>query len=92
MYTTMLAASYWFHPATSTATGVHRMRLAVFFTALGAIVGWPFAAALGVPIIIEQLFFAGGEIVAPADRGIWSTRRATNLAFAIAGSSWICVS
>jgi alpha-1,2-mannosyltransferase len=92
MHTTMMAASYWFHPATSTQAGVRRMRLAVFFTALGAIVGWPFAAALGIPIIFEQLFVAGGEIVIPGARSVWAVRRRNNLIIAIIGSALIAVS
>jgi len=91
MYTTMLAASYWFHPATSTPTGIRRMRWAVFYTAVGAIVGWPFAAALGIPIIFEQLLVAGGEIVPPADRPAWSARRRSNLIFAIAAAALVAV-
>lgn len=83
MHTTMLAASFWFHPATSTATGVRRMFGAVFATALGAIVGWPFAAALGVPIVLEQLFAPGGEIVQPEQRASWGARRATMLTGAV---------
>lgn len=92
MYTSMLAASYWFHPATSTATGKKRVYMAVFFTALGAIVGWPFAAALGIPIIFEQLLCSGGEIVEPAARSSWRVRRMNTLVKAILASACLAVS
>jgi alpha-1,2-mannosyltransferase len=92
MYTTMMAASFWFHPASSTPTGVNRMRAAVFFTALGAIVGWPFAAAIGIPIIFEQLTSFGGEIIPQNERAGWHKRRVVRLTMAIAGSALIAVS
>jgi alpha-1,2-mannosyltransferase len=63
MYTTMLASSYALHPATNTATGTSRVYKATFLYALGAIVGWPFSAALAIPFVLEQLFCFGGEVV-----------------------------
>ncbi|KIR99848.1 alpha-1,2-mannosyltransferase [Cryptococcus deuterogattii 2001/935-1] len=75
MYTTMLASSYWFQPATTTPQGTTRTYRATFFYALGAIVGWPFSAALGIPFIFEQLFLGAGEIVPPELKHIWRSKR-----------------
>lgn len=75
MQANMLAAAFWFHPATSTKTGTRRAILATFFIGLGAILGWPFAAALGVPFAFEYLFLSGGEIVPPSVRAVWGGRR-----------------
>lgn len=75
MYTTMLASSYWFQPATSTPQGTIRTYRATFFYALGAIVGWPFSAALGIPFVFEQLFLGGGEIVPTELTHIWRSKR-----------------
>ncbi|WWD21173.1 hypothetical protein CI109_105657 [Kwoniella shandongensis] len=75
MYTTMLASSFWFQPVTSTPRGVARTYKATFFYALGAILGWPFSAALAIPFVIEHLFLSGGEIVPPALAGAWRSKR-----------------
>ncbi|KAL7421010.1 mannosyltransferase [Cryptotrichosporon argae] len=91
MYTTTLASAYWFHPATSTPTGRRRMYAATAFFALGAIVGWPFAAALGVPFVIEQLFLSGGEVVPPAQRLVWGSKRVADLVKAVALAALIAV-
>ncbi|WVR08923.1 hypothetical protein IAU60_005982 [Kwoniella sp. DSM 27419] len=88
MYTTMLASSYWFHPATSTPTGSRRAYAATLFFALGAIVGWPFSAALGIPFVFEQLFLSGGETVAPAQKSNWMAYRwETVIKAVLAGAS-----
>lgn len=71
----MLASSYWFQPATSTPQGTIRTYRATFFYALGAIVGWPFSAALGIPFVFEQLFLGGGEIVPTELTHIWRSKR-----------------
>lgn len=88
MYTTMLAFSYSFHPATSTPTGISRAYRATFFIALGAILGWPFSAALGVPFVVEQLFLTGGDIaVGPARSGLRITRWETMVRAVVVGAS-----
>ncbi|XP_042199846.1 alpha-1,2-mannosyltransferase ALG9-like [Callorhinchus milii] len=47
MYTTLIAMSGWY-------TETHG--LAVLGVAAGAIIGWPFSAALGLPIAFDLLF------------------------------------
>ncbi|XP_044266986.1 alpha-1,2-mannosyltransferase ALG9 [Tribolium madens] len=61
MYTFAAACAAWWQ---------QRYPLAIFFTALGSLLGWPFAALLGVPIAYDMLirrkmyldFFAWGVI------------------------------
>jgi alpha-1,2-mannosyltransferase len=92
MYTTMLAASYWLHPATSTPTGITRAYRATFFVALGAIVGWPFAAALGVPFVVEQLFLTGGDVAVGQDKQALMVKRWATMGKAVALGACIAVS
>lgn len=92
MYTTMLASSWWFHPATSTPTGTKRAYLATFAYALGAIVGWPFSAALGIPFIFEQLSLTGGEIAVGKERSSLMAARWERLGKAVAVGATIAVS
>ncbi|WVQ93059.1 hypothetical protein IAU59_000123 [Kwoniella sp. CBS 9459] len=87
MYTTMLASSFWFHPATSTVTGTGRAFYAVFLYAIGAIVGWPFSAALGIPFVVEQMFLTGGEVLAPSQKVQWMTKRWETILTAAVGSA-----
>lgn len=83
MYANMLAASYWFHPATTTSTGTLRAFLATLSVAVGAIVGWPFAAVLGLPFVIEYALLPAGEIVLPAEVPTWRHKRLSILIGAI---------
>nr|CAH7743459.1 unnamed protein product [Callosobruchus chinensis] len=46
MYTCAAACAAWWQ---------QRFALAIFFTALGSLLGWPFAALLGVPIAFDML-------------------------------------
>jgi hypothetical protein len=92
MYTTMLASSYWLHPATSTPTGITRAYRATFFVALGAIVGWPFAAALGIPFVVEQLFLTGGDVAVGQDKQALMIKRWTTMGKAVAVGACIAVS
>ncbi|WRT69234.1 uncharacterized protein IL334_006218 [Kwoniella shivajii] len=91
MYTTLLASSFWFHPATSTSTGRKRAYFATFAFAVGAIVGWPFSAALAIPFVIEHLFLTGGEVILPAQKGAWMAKRWETLAKAIAVGASIAI-
>jgi alpha-1,2-mannosyltransferase len=91
MYTTMLAFSYAFHPATSTPTGISRAYKATFLIAFGAIVGWPFSAALGIPFVIEQLFLTGGEIAVGQTRAALGRKRLDTMARGVALGAGILV-
>ena len=92
MYTTLLACSYWFHPATSDALGIKRIYRAVFLIALGAIVGWPFSAALGLPLVFEYLFLTGGEIATGAARAELTAKRWKTIFTAVLAGLCIVVS
>jgi len=50
LYCTLLASGAWFH---------QDYRLAIFFTALSAILSWPFTALLGVPIAVDLVLCRG---------------------------------
>jgi hypothetical protein len=91
MYTTLLANSYWFHPATSTATGTSRAYKATLLFAVGAIVGWPFSAALAIPFVLEQLFTTGGEIAVGQDKQNLMAKRWDTMLRAIALGASISV-
>ena len=43
--------------------------------ATGAIVGWPFALALSLPFVFEELFIFGGDQVEPSARISWMVSR-----------------
>lgn len=92
MYTTMLANSYWFHPATSTQTGIRRAQRATLLVAVGAIVGWPFSAALGIPFVFEQLFLTGGEVATGDALTVLRSKRWDTMLKAVAVSACIAVS
>jgi alpha-1,2-mannosyltransferase len=47
--------------------------------ALGGILGWPFALALSIPFIFEQLFIYGRDRVAPENYSNWLLARWTRL-------------
>lgn len=91
MYTTLLASSYWFHPATSTRTGTSRAYKATLLFAVGAIVGWPFSAALAIPFTMEQLFTTGGEIAVGQDKQNLMAKRWDTMLRAIALGASISV-
>ncbi|KAH9486228.1 Alpha-1,2-mannosyltransferase ALG9 [Psilocybe cubensis] len=78
MYTTALAFSYACIPS---STGNKRRTLAatVIF-ALGGIVGWPFALALAIPFIFEELFVYGADTVTPENWNSWFAGRVIRLA------------
>ncbi|KAJ3504710.1 hypothetical protein NLJ89_g7791 [Agrocybe chaxingu] len=77
MYTTALACSYAFIPTTT--KNKHRTLAATLLFAVGGIVGWPFALALSIPFIIEELFVYGADVVTPESRLAWMTSRFTRL-------------
>ncbi len=92
MYTTMMACSYSFHPATSTPAGIARTYRAVFFVALGAILGWPFSAALGLPLVLEHMFLTGGDVAVGKERTTLRKKRWETMLKAIAIGASIAVS
>ncbi|KAF7303187.1 Mannosyltransferase [Mycena kentingensis (nom. inval.)] len=73
MYTTTFAFSYALQPAT--AQNGRRTLSATLLFATGAIVGWPFALALAIPFVLEELFIFSGDRVAPELYSSWIVAR-----------------
>lgn len=73
MCTTALAYAYAFEPSSSSNN--HRTLAATLLFATGAIVGWPFALALAIPFVFEELFVYGADIVTSQNRPSWMFRR-----------------
>ena len=92
MYTTMMACTWSFHPASSDGNGVKRAYRATFAIALGAVVGWPFSAAIGLPFVLEQLFLTGGDIATGVALPQLRARRWTTMLGAVSLSACIAVS
>ena len=60
--------------------------------ATGAIVGWPFALALSLPFVFEELFVLSGDKVDPASHLNWMFARWRRLILASLVSALIFVS
>ncbi|KAJ7459090.1 glycosyltransferase family 22 protein [Mycena galericulata] len=73
MYTSTFAFSYALAP--STAQNNRRTLAATLLFATGAIVGWPFALALSIPFVFEELFVLSGDRVAPEIWTSWMLNR-----------------
>ena len=69
-----------------------RANLATLLFALGAIVGWPFSAALGLPFVFEQLFLTGGDIVVGRETETLRGKRWETMLKAVAAGASIAVS
>jgi len=73
MYTTMLALSHAFVPPSNQDS--RRTLAAVVYFALGAVLGWPFALAIAIPFILEELFVYGADKVPARERSDWQVNR-----------------
>lgn len=73
----MYAATYAFaiSIAPSSLQDNRRTLVATLYFATGAIVGWPFALALAIPFVFEELFVYGKDVVIPASRTSWLLAR-----------------
>ena len=77
MYTTTLASAYAFElPA---ANRKRRTLCATTIFALGALLGWPFAIALAIPFIFEELFILGADNVQTSQQASWQMSRLLRL-------------
>lgn len=68
MMCNMMAFSYAFEPPSRLNN--HRTMLAVFYFALGGIVGWPFSLAVAIPFVLEEMFAYGKDRIKPE---VWQT-------------------
>lgn len=77
MYTTMLALSHAFIPP-SNQDGQRTLKATVYFT-LGAVLGWPFALAIAIPFVFEELFVFGADRVTAKEKSEWQLNRGKRL-------------
>jgi alpha-1,2-mannosyltransferase len=73
MYTNTLAFAYTLQ-APSLKNG-HRTLAATLLFATGAIVGWPFALAVSIPFVLEELFVHGLDHVPAEAKFSWFIKR-----------------
>ena len=89
MYFVTLASAFNMEPPSS--RNPRRTLLVTTLFATAAIVGWPFALALSIPFVVEELFLYAGDIVPAADKSKWVTTRWLRLARSVATSALIFV-
>ena len=77
MYTTMLALSHAFIPPSNKDS--QRTLAAVMYFTLGAVLGWPFALAIAIPFVAEELFVFGADQVAAKEKLDWQHNRGIRL-------------
>lgn len=90
MYTTTLACAYAFEPCSSSNN--YRTLISTILFAAGGIIGWPFALALAIPFVLEEIFVSGADIVDPQSRPSWSFGRLRRLIYAGLSAALIFVS
>lgn len=86
----MLALSHAFVPP-SNQDGQRTLAAVVYFT-LGAVVGWPFALAIAVPFVFEELFVFGADKVPANEKSDWQVNRGKRLILCGAMAALITVS
>lgn len=77
MFSTTFAFAQSLRPPS--ASDWHRTLSATLLFATGAIVGWPFALALAIPFVLEELLMAGLDRVAVQERATWFISRFVRL-------------
>jgi alpha-1,2-mannosyltransferase len=50
----------------------------MYFT-IGAVLGWPFALAIAIPFVVEELFMFGADQVAAKEKLDWQLNRGIRL-------------
>lgn len=93
MNLTMLAYAYYLDPSTTDARGDRRVTMATLGFAIAAIVGWPFAALLALPFVVEELFVkSGDEVVGDGVVFEWRIERIARLIKAVVCAAAVAVS
>lgn len=90
MYMNTLAFAYTLAPP-SVENNKRTLYATVLFAA-GAIIGWPFALAISLPFVFEELFIRGADRLKTDKWGTWFSARATRLFVAGAASACLFVS
>lgn len=80
MYAGTLAFAFSVVPPSSENN--RRTLMSTLAYAAGAVVGWPFALALAIPFVLEELFVLGADRVASSARGPWYIKRSRRLIYA----------
>ena len=73
MYACTLAFTFALDPPN--VDNNRRTLLVTLMYATGAIIGWPFALALAIPFVIEELFIHREDRTIPGARGSWILSR-----------------
>lgn len=73
MYFVTLASAFGMEPSSS--RNPRRTLIVTTSFAAAAIVGWPFALALSIPFVVEELFLYAGDIVPAVDKRKWMVNR-----------------
>ncbi|KAL6304798.1 asparagine-linked glycosylation 9 protein isoform a [Sparassis latifolia] len=73
MYANTLAFSFALEPSGS--SNMKRTLFATLSFAAGAIIGWPFALAVAIPFVFEELFMFGADRVPPELKLSWMLKR-----------------
>lgn len=93
MNLTMLAYSYYLDPSTTNARGDRRVTMATTSFAIAAIIGWPFAALLALPFVVEEVFVkSGDEVVGEENVFNWRIERIARLIKAVFCATLVAVS
>lgn len=90
MYTNAVGFAFFLDHANH--SNFRRALFATLAFATGAIIGWPFAAAVGIPFVFEELFLHGTDKVAPRERLFWRIKRWRRMAVCVAVASLLLVS
>ncbi|KAH9950929.1 glycosyltransferase family 22 protein [Amylocystis lapponica] len=73
MYANTIAFSYALEPPTT--SNMRRTLFATLAFATGAIIGWPFALAVAIPFVFEELFMYGADKVFSETKASWMFAR-----------------
>ena len=73
MYANTIAFAFSIEPASHKS--IKRTLFATVAFATGAFVGWPFALAVAIPFVFEELFLYGTDMVSPKQRASWAMSR-----------------
>jgi alpha-1,2-mannosyltransferase len=93
MNLTMLAYSYYLDPSTTNPRGDRRVTMATISFAIAAILGWPFAALLALPFVVEEMFVkSGDEVVGEENVFNWRIERIARLIKAVFCAAALAVS
>jgi alpha-1,2-mannosyltransferase len=90
MYTTMLALSHAFVPPSNQDS--QRTLSAVLYFTVGAVLGWPFALAIAIPFVLEELFVHGADRVPANEKFDWRFNRGIRILLCGAVASLVPVS